>query len=74
MNGRRGALSRGETSGTLQSARAMWKSAVDATGKAIRSLGQSLDRAGVALEGPFTYTEHRMRCDWRWSRNGGVTS
>ncbi|KAG7399949.1 hypothetical protein PHYBOEH_007469 [Phytophthora boehmeriae] len=27
-------------------------------GKAIRSLGQSLDRIGVSLEGQFTYTEH----------------
>lgn len=37
----------------------MLKQAVQATGKAIRSLGQSLDRVGVSLEGPFTYTEHR---------------
>ncbi|ETN10960.1 hypothetical protein F442_06954 [Phytophthora nicotianae P10297] len=27
-------------------------------GKAIRSLGQTIDRVGVSLEGKFTYTEH----------------
>lgn len=36
----------------------MLKQAVHATGKAIRSLGQSLDRVGVSLEGSLTYTEH----------------
>lgn len=27
-------------------------------GKAIRSLGRTIDRVGVSLEGKFTYTEH----------------
>ncbi|KAE8884415.1 hypothetical protein PF005_g24588 [Phytophthora fragariae] len=27
-------------------------------GKAIRSLGQTIDRVGVSLEGKLTYTEH----------------
>ncbi|RLN86929.1 hypothetical protein BBJ28_00010508 [Nothophytophthora sp. Chile5] len=37
-------------------------SMIKAAGKAIRSLGQSLDRVGVSLEGKLTYTEHRTAC------------
>lgn len=36
----------------------MWKQSAEAVGKAIRSIGQSLDRVGVSLEGALTYTEH----------------
>ncbi|GAB9474126.1 hypothetical protein Gpo141_00011266 [Globisporangium polare] len=36
----------------------MWKQSAEAVGKAIRSVGQSLDRVGVSLEGALTYTEH----------------
>ena len=34
----------------------MWAKQV---GKCIRSLGQTMDRVGVALEASLTYTEHR---------------
>lgn len=44
----------------------MWKQSAEAVGKAIRSVGQSLDRVGVSLEGALTYTEHRTyRCSLR---------
>ncbi|KAJ0404242.1 hypothetical protein P43SY_000642 [Pythium insidiosum] len=36
----------------------MLKQSLEVVGKSIRSLGQSLDRVGVSLEGALTYTEH----------------
>lgn len=49
----------------------MWKQSAEAVGKAIRSLGQSLDRAGVSLEGSLSYTEHRTFLLCRPRKHGG---
>jgi hypothetical protein len=46
------------TSGT-QSGERLESMLAKQAGKAIRSLGQTIDRIGVSLEGKFTYTEHR---------------